>query len=102
MKNFFKKPEIIKEGVVYRHKEGLKYRVDSVNINPADEYEGDIFDVTDYETGKDPVSFDISEHSQSELKDYVLYIQLKTGKFPIGQKWVKRKEDFLNNFEKDK
>jgi hypothetical protein len=94
--------EIIKEGVVYRHKEGLKYSVDSVNINPADEYEGDIFDVTAYETGKKPILFNILKHSQNELSDYVLYTQLEAGKYPIGQRWVMRKEDFLSNFEESK
>lgn len=65
----------IQEGAVYVHPEGIKYRVDSV-----------ILDATSYESGQKP-------------QPVVLYTQLDAGSYPVGTKWVREKQDFMNVFK---
>jgi hypothetical protein len=74
-----KKDKKIKIGVIYKHQEGLLYRVDEI----------DIHDVTDYENGVKP-------------KEMILYTQLEKGKYPIGKKWIRKKESFSKYFVESK
>lgn len=66
---------VIEAGNKYRHTEGLTYRVDDISVMNA----------THYEMGVEPIP-------------YVLYTQLEPGSYPVGQQWVREKEDFTNNF----
>lgn len=91
----------IEVGAIYKHKHGLKYRVDSDGIDESISSNlQNLFNVTDYEQGVKPELFDASLYSRDELKQYILYTQLEAGDYPAGQKWARKKEDFLANFIK--
>ena len=62
-------------GEIYKHVEGLTYRVDEL-----------ISDATGYE-------------ESGKVSQSVLYTQLDAGSYPVGTKWVRDSQDFFDNFE---